>query len=99
MSSQWLRVESWQRWCYTIFKRINNRSVDVGMDDDAQGDLSGESPAFEVLKYRDRNGHFGQSAEVRDPKPPHVRLRVGQVKQHLGRARCATHSWYRRAQK
>ncbi len=30
--------------------------------------------------YLDR--YFAQSAEVRDPKPPHVRLRVGQVVRH-----------------
>ncbi len=43
---------------------------------------NGESPAFEVLKYRDKDGHFAQSAEVRDPKSPRVKFRVGQVVRH-----------------
>jgi len=37
---------------------------------------------LQVLKYREREGHFAKSASVRDPKPPHVKLRVGQVVKH-----------------
>ena len=37
---------------------------------------------LQVLKYREKDGHFTQSAAVRDPKPPHVQYRVGQVVKH-----------------
>ncbi len=35
-----------------------------------------------MLRFWERDGHFTQSAEVRDPKPQHVLLRVGQVVRH-----------------
>ena len=34
---------------------------------------------FQVLKFREKDGYFGQSAAVRDTKPPHVIYRIGQV--------------------
>ena len=45
----------------------------------------GESPAIEVLKFREKNGYFGQSPDIRDPKNPAVIYRVGQV--------ITTHQW------
>ena len=45
-------------------------------------DDRGESPALEVMKFRETQEFFGQSTVVRDPKPPHVRFRVGQVVKH-----------------
>ena len=45
-------------------------------------DEQGESPALEVMKFRETQHFFGQSTVVRDPKPPHVSFRVGQVVKH-----------------
>jgi len=42
----------------------------------------GESPAVEVMKFREKNGYFAQSPETRDPKHPSVIYRVGQVVEH-----------------
>ena len=55
-----------------------------GPHDPAAGESPdlGESPAVEVFQYREKNGYFGQSPTVRDPKPPHVQFRVGQVIKH-----------------
>ncbi|XP_071476677.1 uncharacterized protein [Diadema antillarum] len=48
-------------------------------DDDIDDDLEGESPAIEVLKFRQSNGYYGSSTEPRSPRPRHVKFRVGQV--------------------
>jgi len=49
--------------------------------DDAE-DSMGESPAVEVLQYRDPKGWFAGSTEIRDPKSPRVKYQVGQVVRH-----------------
>ncbi|CAG2057657.1 unnamed protein product [Timema podura] len=41
-----------------------------------------ESPAIEVLQYRERTGHFASSPEPRTARPLHLRYRVGQVVKH-----------------
>nr|CAD7392023.1 unnamed protein product [Timema cristinae] len=41
-----------------------------------------ESPAIEVLQYRERTGHFASSPEPRTVRPLHLRYRVGQVVLH-----------------
>ena len=45
-------------------------------------DELGESPALEVMKYRETQQFFGQSTIVRYPKAPHIQFRVGQVVKH-----------------
>lgn len=50
--------------------------------DDLDDDPEGESPAYEVLKFRESNGFFGGSTEKRSPRPRHVKFRIGQVVRH-----------------
>lgn len=75
---QWFRVEPWKRWCQSILLKITEGSLS---SPPAEEDL-GESPAFEVLKFREKDGYFAQSAAVRDVKGPHVTFRIGQVVKH-----------------
>jgi hemimethylated DNA binding protein len=42
----------------------------------------GESPAVEVMRYKDPEGYFAGSPEPRSPRPPEVRFRIGQVIKH-----------------
>lgn len=49
--------------------------------DDEDDDL-GESTAFEVLKYREKDGYFARSAEIRETRSPEIKYRVGQVIKH-----------------
>ncbi|XP_014350013.1 uncharacterized protein SI:DKEY-261L7.2 [Latimeria chalumnae] len=44
-----------------------------------EDDVQGESPAFEVLLFKERTGFFAESPHVRSPKPAAVGYRVGQV--------------------
>jgi hypothetical protein len=41
-----------------------------------------ESPAIEVLQYRERAGYFATSVDVRNERPLHLRYRIGQVVKH-----------------
>jgi len=85
LRESWLRIDSWKSWCtdklregleYNFGLRFQSYTPDGE-------DPNGECPAKEVFKYRDENGHFGQSPEPRDTRPPNVKYRVGQVIKHL----------------
>lgn len=41
-----------------------------------------QSPAVEVLKYRERVDYFATSLDVRSERPLHLRYRIGQVVKH-----------------
>lgn len=45
-------------------------------------DEDGECPAEEVIKFQEKNGHFGMSTVPRTPRPKHVKFHVGQVIRH-----------------
>lgn len=74
----WLRVEPWQTWCHKLLTMRLHSLMDPLGDTDPLG----ECPAVEVFKFRDKDGYFGQSPEPRDPRAPHIGLRVGQVVRH-----------------
>eukprot|EP00095_Tigriopus_kingsejongensis_P011863 maker-scaffold180_size281610-snap-gene-0.37 protein:Tk11863 transcript:maker-scaffold180_size281610-snap-gene-0.37-mRNA-1 annotation:"f-box only protein 21" len=78
VQSNWLQVEPWKQWCLQMILKLADPAYNP---ENSHNDL-GESPAFEVLKYREKDGYFSQSAEIRNPKPPHVNFRVGQVIRH-----------------
>lgn len=50
--------------------------------DDFTSTHADESPAIEVLKYREKAGYFATSLEVRNKRPLHLRYRIGQVVRH-----------------
>lgn len=76
--SRWFRIEPWTRWCQSLVLKITEGALSKPS---AAEDL-GESPAFEVLKYREKDGFFGTSADIRITRGPHVKFRVGQVVKH-----------------
>ena len=76
LRDNWLSAASWRRWC---FRLMSSRLQDLL---DPFTDPMGECPAVEVFRFRDKDGHFGQSPEPRDVRPPHVQYRVGQVIKH-----------------
>jgi len=76
LRDNWLSAASWRRWC---FRLMSSRLQDLL---DPFTDPLGECPAVEVFRFRDKDGHFGQSPEPRDVRPPHVQYRVGQVIKH-----------------
>lgn len=41
-----------------------------------------ESPAYEVLRFRQERGYFSSSLAVRWKRPAHIQFRVGQVVKH-----------------
>jgi len=85
LRSQWLSIEPWRKWCFKVLDTITEHGLGVGGGFGSFGDADspeGESPAIEVLKFREKNGYFGQSPDIRDPKNPAVIYRVGQVVKH-----------------
>ena len=80
LRSQWLSIEPWRKWCFKVLDTITEHGLGGGSGSYGGADSpEGESPAIEVLKFREKNGYFGQSPDIRDPKNPAVIYRVGQV--------------------
>ncbi len=50
--NQYLSWSAWQKWCIDIIKRVKKTHPDVSDEPE------GESPAIEVLKFRDPKGYF-----------------------------------------
>ncbi|KFM60948.1 hypothetical protein X975_01775, partial [Stegodyphus mimosarum] len=73
---RYLVFNSWKRWLFQLLK--------IGyffpLTDDP--DDVGESPAIEVMKYKQKNGFFAFSPEPRTYRSPEVKFRVGQVVIH-----------------
>jgi len=83
LKESWMSVESWKSWCTDIVKLHLQRNFGIKVYSSDTEDLKGECPAVEVFKFRDKDGHFGQSPEPRETRPPNVKFRVGQVVKHL----------------
>ena len=65
----------WEKWPEMIANWT--RSLMLLLDDE-----DGECPAEEVIKFQEKNGHFGMSTAPRTPRPKHVKFKVGQVIRH-----------------
>jgi hypothetical protein len=50
---KYLSWKSWKQWCSDIFGSMSSFSDDPNVDD-----LQGESPALEVILYKDPQGYF-----------------------------------------
>lgn len=61
----------WKKFCLKLI--YMSYAIDAGMD---------ESPAIEVMMYRDKNGFFASSPTVRHSRPDNVKFRVGQLITH-----------------
>ncbi|XP_005090883.1 clp protease adapter protein ClpF, chloroplastic [Aplysia californica] len=82
--SKYLSLPSWKRWCWSWFKkaeslRTGQKFIILGKD---PGKDMGETPAKDVLTYRNPEGYFAKSTEVRSYRPTDVKFRVGQVVKH-----------------
>lgn len=77
--NKYLSLESWHEWWSEVVESVRTRRPSPGHGRDVDND---ESPAVEVLNYRSPEGFFASSAEVRSPRPAHVKFRVGQVVRH-----------------
>ena len=53
--NKYLSVKSWQKWCVELVNRVKMKQSVKFKD---TGDPGGESPAVEVMQYRDPKGHF-----------------------------------------
>jgi hypothetical protein len=88
LQSRWFRIEPWKRWCHSVLLSITENAGLSSRPHDPTNtvfdpnDELGESPALEVMKYRENQQFFGQSTIVRYPKSPHIKFRVGQVVKH-----------------
>lgn len=52
---KYLSWKTWKRWCTDLLNSVSSISES---DDPSLDDPQGESPALEVLKYKDPEGHF-----------------------------------------
>ena len=53
IKTRYLTLSEWQKWCLDMLHNL--RSVEAS---DSDSEDMGESPAIEVLKYRDPDGFF-----------------------------------------
>ncbi|KAK6171209.1 hypothetical protein SNE40_019447 [Patella caerulea] len=73
--------QSWQKWCLKVLDKINAKS-DQRPDYTGKHEPNGESPAYEVMKFKDPKGYFSSSPSPRSPRSLNVKFRVGQVIRH-----------------
>ncbi|XP_072912538.1 uncharacterized protein [Hemitrygon akajei] len=69
----YLSLQAWKDWLNEW--TLKERSVQ-------NEDPPGESPAFEVLMFKEKDGYFAGSPEPRSPRPLFVKYRVGDVFKH-----------------
>ncbi|XP_067946355.1 uncharacterized protein [Watersipora subatra] len=75
----------WQQWwidLVTHHKNKNGYKIWKPGQVIYKEDITGESPALEVMQYEDPSGYFANSALVRSPRPKTALYRVGQVITH-----------------
>lgn len=75
----YLTVQSWRKWCLAMVQRATNQNA---IPPDDNNDPLGESPALEVIEFRDPKGYFSGSPRPRSPRPSSVKYRIGQVIKH-----------------
>lgn len=71
----YLNLSSWKQWLFNLLK-ISSVSHSYDSDD------VGESPAVEVMKFKQNNGYFASSPDPRNSRSPNIEFRVGQVVIH-----------------
>ncbi|XP_067123717.1 uncharacterized protein [Centruroides vittatus] len=72
---------SWEKWCSNFLSSFwNDDFPDKSLYN--SDDLQAESPAIEVMKFKQKHGYFASSPEPRNPRSPDVKYRIGQVIVH-----------------
>lgn len=75
----WFKLESWKaRWLQFVSWLLKG----FIKPDEVNESNAQESPAIEVLRYREKVRYFASSTAVRNERPSHLRYRVGQVVRH-----------------
>lgn len=74
---EYLNPNSWKQWLIQVFN-LPKISIPFESDDDDHG----ESPAIEVMKFKQNNGYFAMSPDPRTHRSPNIEFRVGQVIVH-----------------
>lgn len=79
LHDSWLKLESWKlSWLRFVSWILRG----IIQPDDMSHKYENESPAVEVMRFREKAGYFATSLEVREQRPSHLRFRVGQVVRH-----------------
>lgn len=68
-------ILDWNKWQEMVVNWTQSM-INILQDED------GECPAEEVIKFQEKNGHFGMSTVPHTPRPKHVKFHVGQVIRH-----------------
>ena len=63
--TRWFRIEPWRKWCQNLIYLITEGEFhsllyDIDSGSGAAVDDLGESPAYEVIKFRDKDGYFAR---------------------------------------
>ncbi|KDR13515.1 uncharacterized protein LOC110835323 [Zootermopsis nevadensis] len=75
----WFKLEYWKaRWLQFVSWILKA----VIQPDDFSSTHKNESPAIEVLRYRQKAGYFTASLDARNERPFHLHYRIGQVVKH-----------------
>ncbi|KAK7480727.1 hypothetical protein BaRGS_00027988 [Batillaria attramentaria] len=77
--NKYLTLSAWGQWCQNLLDLFSSSGIH---DYAGHDDPNGESPAVEVLQYKDRNGYFSTSTEPRSPRLSSVKFHIGQVIRH-----------------
>ncbi|KAK7108567.1 uncharacterized protein [Littorina saxatilis] len=77
--NKYLSLSAWSEWCQGVLSFFATGDI---RDFAGQEDPNGESPAIEVLQFKDKHGYFATSTEPRVPRGSDIKFHVGQVIQH-----------------
>ncbi|XP_038078843.1 F-box only protein 21-like isoform X2 [Patiria miniata] len=78
-----LSIKTWKQCYENALKYVTGSFEKYAYPDIDEDDTDlGESPAVEVLRYKDKTGHFAASTEPRSPRSRKVKYRIGQVIRH-----------------
>jgi hemimethylated DNA binding protein len=95
-TSEYLSWQKWGEWCVELLGKVRTQltpALQSPQPGDVLGD-EGESPAIEVIKFRNPEGYFASSTERRSPRPANIKYRVGQVVRHkFGKYRGVIIGW------
>jgi len=79
----WLSTEAWAKSAFESVQFLIRGVLPDPNPNMFYGTVGeNESPAYEVLRYRQERGFFTSSLSVRWKRPSHVQFRVGQVVKH-----------------
>ncbi|XP_034247453.1 uncharacterized protein LOC117649111 [Thrips palmi] len=83
LRDNWLSSESWAKAAFDSVQFLLRGVLPDSSLNTFYGTIGeNESPAYEVLRFRQERGYFSSSLSVRWKRPSHIQFRVGQVVKH-----------------